>query len=247
MSYSPGGKMSEPGAQDAAPLTVGFPIYNGSTLLDFAGATQVFAPWAGGWKPVWLAPAIEEIETTEGVKVMPGRCFADPGPIDILFVPGGGEDVGKVMQDPVYVDFVREAGRQARYAGAVCTGAFILAAAGLLDGCEATTYWSQHENLALFPRVTVVPGYPRWKFSGNRFTGGGVSSSIDLALELLHRIASAEKCQQAQLSVQYAPSPPFHSGDPGEAPPEITASVLAGQKDFIAAIRKATLAVIGGS
>jgi cyclohexyl-isocyanide hydratase len=239
--------MTAEGAQDAAPLTVGFPIYNGSTLLDFAGATQVFADWAGGWNPVWLAPAIEEIKTTEGVKVMPGRCFDDPGEIDILFVPGGGGEVATVMQDPVYVKFVREAGRKARYAGSVCTGAFILAAAGLLDGCEATTYWSQRDNLKLFRKITVVPGYPRWQFSGNRFTGGGVSSSIDLALELLHRIAGAEKCQQAQLTVQYAPGPPFHSGDPGEAPPEITASVLADQKDFIATIRKATLAVIGGA
>jgi cyclohexyl-isocyanide hydratase len=227
-------------------ITVGFPIYNGSTLLDFAGATQVFAKWAGGFNPVWLAPTTDPIETTEQVKVMPGRCFDDPGPIDILFVPGGGPEVAKVMQDPIYVDFVREAGRQARYyAGAVCTGAFILAAAGLLDGCEATTYWSQHENLALFPNISVVPGYPRWQFSGNRFTGGGISSSIDLALELVNRLAGAEKCQQAQLSVQYAPHPPFHSGDPSEAPPAITASVLKGQQPFIKAIRDATLAVIG--
>jgi cyclohexyl-isocyanide hydratase len=226
-------------------LTVGFPIYDGSTLLDFAGATQIFANWVGGFNPVWLAPTLDPVTTTEDVQVLPHRRFDDPGPIDILFVPGGGGEVGKVMQDPVYVDFVREAGRKARYAGAVCTGAFIIAAAGLLEDCEATTYWSQHENLALFPKITVVPGYPRWVFCGNRFSGGGVSSSIDLALELVNRIAGPDRCQQAQLSAQYAPCPPFNSGDPSQAPPEVTATVLAGQKDFVKTIREATLAVIG--
>ena len=112
-------------------LTVGFPIYDGSTLLDFAGATQIFAKWVGGFNPVWLAPTLDPVTTTEEVQVLPHRRFDDSGLIDILFVPGGGGDVAKVMQDPVYVDFVREAGRKARYAGAVCTGAFIAAASNM--------------------------------------------------------------------------------------------------------------------
>ncbi|HEY6320585.1 MAG TPA: DJ-1/PfpI family protein [Thermoanaerobaculia bacterium] len=88
--------------------------------------------------------------------------------------------------------------RSARYAGAVCTGAFILAASRLLDGCEATTYWSQRENLALFPRIKVA-GCPRWVISDNRFTGGGASSSIELALELVNLLAGPTECQQGQL------------------------------------------------
>jgi cyclohexyl-isocyanide hydratase len=228
--------------------TVGFPLYNGCTLLDFAGATQIFSSWvAAGFESVWLAPSLDPVTTSEGVQVQPGRRFDDPGPIDILFVPGGGEDVATTMQDPVYVDFVRRTGQAARFAGAVCTGAFIAAAAGLLDGCEATTYWSQRENLALFPRIKVAAGYPRWVLSGNRFTGGGVSSSIDLALELVDRLAGPTECQQAQLSAQYAPKPPFDSGDPATAPPEVTAAVRANQKQFLAVIKKATLAVIGGT
>ena len=225
---------------------VGFPIYDGCTLLDFAGATQIFSQWvAAGFESVWLAPSRDPVRTSEGVQVLPSRCFDDPGVIDILFVPGGGEEVGKVMQDPAYVDFVRQAGQAARFAGAVCTGAFIAAAAGLLDDCEATTYWSQRENLALFPRITVAAGYPRWVFSGNRFTGGGVSSSIDLALELVDRLAGPTKCQEAQLSTQYAPRPPFDSGDPATAPPEVTTAVHTNQKQFIACIKEATLEVIG--
>ena len=104
-----------------------FPLYDGCTLLDFAGATQVFA--FGGFTPIWVAPTCDPIKTTENVKVVPGDTFDHvlTQPIEILFVPGGGKKVGGVMLDPVFVDFVREAGGAARWAGSVCTGAFILA------------------------------------------------------------------------------------------------------------------------
>jgi cyclohexyl-isocyanide hydratase len=221
-----------------------FPLYNGSTLLDFAGATQVFS--FAGFKPVWVAPTLDPIKTTEGVQVLPGDTFdgVRGKEIEILFVPGGGKKVSDVMRDPFFVNFVREVGESARYAGSVCTGAFILAAAGLLDGCEATTYWSQRENLALFSNIRVAAGYPRWVIDGNRFTGGGVSSSIDLALELVRLIAGPARSQAAQLDCQYAPDPPFASGDPGQAPPEVTEAVLKDQENLSRAMRLAVENVI---
>jgi cyclohexyl-isocyanide hydratase len=221
-----------------------FPLYQGCTLLDFAGATQVFA--FAGVTPVWLAASLEPITTTEGVQVVPGGTFDDPGgEIDIVFVPGGGDAVAKAMLDKTLVGFVREAGTSASWAGSVCTGAFICAAAGLLDGYEATTYWSQRENLALFPKIKVAAGYPRWVIHRNRFSGGGVSSSIDLALELVSLISGPTASMTAQLSVQYAPDPPFQSGDPAQAPPEVTGQVLKSQKKFTAKIRKSVGKLVG--
>ena len=224
-------------------MRAGFPLYQGCTLLDFAGATQVFA--FAGVTPVWLAATCEPVKTTEGVEVVPGGTFDDPGEIDILFVPGGGDAVAKAMLDRTLVGFVREAGSSASWAGSVCTGAFILAAAGLLDGYEATTYWSQRENLALFPKIKVSAGYPRWVIHGNRFSGGGVSSSIDLALELVSLISGPTASMTAQLSIQYAPDPPHQSGDPAQAPPEVTAKVLKSQKKFTAKIRKSVEKLVG--
>jgi cyclohexyl-isocyanide hydratase len=149
-----------------------FPLYDGCTLLDFAGATQVFA-WAG-FTPVWAAKTCDPIKTTEDVHVLPAVTLDSlrTEPIEILFVPGGGPTVGDAMLDPLFVKFIRDTGQRAKWAGSVCTGAFILAAAGLLDGFEATTYWSQRENLALFSKISVSAGYPRWVIHGNRFTGG---------------------------------------------------------------------------
>jgi cyclohexyl-isocyanide hydratase len=225
-------------------MRAGFPLYQGCTLLDFAGATQVFA--FANMTPVWLAATCDPVKTTEGVEVLPGGTFEDPGgAIDIVFVPGGGDAVAKAMLDPVLVGFVREAGSAASWAGSVCTGAFILAAAGLLDGYEATTYWSQRENLALFPKVKVSAGYPRWVIHDNRFSGGGVSSSIDLALELVSLISGPTTSMTAQLSIQYAPDPPYQSGDPAQAPPEVTAQVLKRQKKLTAKMRKAVEKVVG--
>jgi len=229
----------------ATTVRVGMVLYDGCTLLDFAGATQVFA-FAPGFEVVWLAPEVCPIETTEKVKVLPHATFDDAGKLDILFVPGGGDQVGTVMQDSTYVDFVREAGSQARLAGSICTGAFIVAAAGLFDGYEVTTYWSQRENLALFPKLTVSAGYPRWAIHKDRFSGGGISSSIDLALEIVNVISGPTQSMTTQLSVQYAPDPPFHSGDPSQAPAKVTAAVLKSQESFTAAIRAGVEAVIGG-
>ena len=227
------------------PLVV-FPLYDGCTLLDFGGATQVFA--FAGLTPVWAAKTTAPITTSEGVQVVPGRTFdslADEA-IEVLFVPGGGSKVAEAMLNPVLVGFVREAGARARWAGSVCTGAFIVAAAGLLDGFEASTYWSQRENLALFPEIKVSAGYPRWVIHGNRFSGGGISSSIDLALELVSLRSGATQSMTTQLSIQYAPDPPFQSGDPSQAPPEVTKSVREGQASFTADIRKATEIVVSG-
>jgi cyclohexyl-isocyanide hydratase len=81
---------------------------------------------------------------------------------------------------------------------------------------------------------------------GNRFTGGGVSSSVDLALELINLISGATQSMTAQLSVQYAPAPPFASGDPNQAPPEVTTAVRRNQETFTAAIRKSVEQIVSG-
>ena len=223
---------------------MGFPLYNGSTLLDFAGATQIFS-FGAGFECVWLSHDLKPVSTTENVQVTPSRTFDDPGHIDIVFVPGGGaKGVKWAMFDEGYQKFLTDAAKTADWVGCVCTGAFILAASGLLDGCQATTYWSQRENLSLLTptrHITVPAGYPRFviDYRNRRFTGGGVSSSIDLALELVTVIGGLDRARFSQLSNQYAPDPNVNSGDPSQAPPVITEQELENQIGFIAAMREA--------
>ncbi len=231
----------------SAPITVGFPLYPGCTLLDFAGATQIFA-YTPGFRVVWIAATLDPVPTTESVSVMPNATFDNHPPLSIVFVPGGGSDgVGAAMLDPTIQAWLKRVADDAEWVGSVCTGAFILAAAGLLDGCQATTYWSARPVLALFPDVSLVPGYPRWHLDEDRkrFSGGGISSSIDLALKLVDNIAGPQAAQTSQLFVQYAPSPPVNAGDPTEASPELVISVTQSQASFTAGLIAATNKVLG--
>lgn len=235
----------------ASTFTVAFPLYPDCTLLDFAGATQVFA-FAPGFSVLWVAETLAPILTTENVQVLPHKTFdqvvSEGIKIDLLFVPGAGSGVAVQMLNPAYIGFLKKVGPGAQWAGSVCTGAFLAATAGLLDGCRASTYWSQRPNLKLFPKLVVEPGYPRWVIDEekHRFSGGGISSSIDLALELVQRLVGVEARLATQLSIQYAPDPPLPpSGDPSKAPVETTVEVAEGQADFVAAVKKATQQVVG--
>ncbi|MFC0186322.1 cyclohexyl-isocyanide hydratase [Pseudarcicella hirudinis] len=224
-------------------LIVGIPLYNGCTLMDFAGATQVFgAPY--GFKPIWLASEAS-IKTSEDVNVLPNYSFDYHPHIDILFVPGGdGPGVSSTMEDETYLNFLRKTNKTTIKTGSVCTGAFILAAAGLLHDCEATTYWSQIPTLKLLAekmRLLIPKGYPRYLPDSEAhipeskiFTGGGISSSIDLALKIVLDLKGKQTAEKTQLFIQYEPNPPVNSGDPSVAPPAITKELLEEGKDFTA-------------
>jgi len=221
-----------------------FVIYDGVTMVDFVGATEVFY-MVPGITLHWVAPTMNVITTSEKMRVLPTCTFDDaPHDIEVLFIPGGYTDgVTNTMFDKKYQEYIKHSAKRAKWAGSVCTGAFIAAAAGILDDCLVTTYWSQLDNLKLLQdkyNFLVVPGYPRFLLDDEhkRFTGGGISSSIDLALKLTEEIFDKETAEKAQLYIQYAPGPPVRSGDPCQAPVKISAEVLKGDADYSANMKK---------
>jgi len=230
---------------DTNNLYVGIPLYHGLTLMDFAGASEVFG-MTPGFTVAWLGPTMDAITTSENLHVVPNCTFDEaPEKIDILFIPGGYySGVQEAMFSPVYQGFLKKAIPNATWVGSVCTGAFVLAAAGGLTDCTATTYWSQLPNLSLLKdkyNITVAEGYPRFVVDEKkkRFSGGGISSSLDLALELVKRIKGKAVAEQTQLTIQYAPGPPVHAGDPSQAPAAITEQVLITEAQFVGEIYEA--------
>lgn len=226
--------------------TVCIPIFPSATILDIVGPYQVFSAVPGVTQYL-VAASAAPVRTDEGMTIFPDFDFDFDRcpPFDVLMVPGGPGQVG-AMEDPAYVEFLRTRGAQARYVTSVCVGALLLARAGLLDGYRATTHWASLPCLALFPKVTVASGYPRYVVDRNRVTGGGVSSGIDEALEIVRILSGEDAAEQAQLLIQYAPDPPFRAGDPCAAPARVLAEMEAKVAPLIQKRREQIIRLLAG-
>lgn len=201
------------------PLQIGMVIFPRMTLLDLAGPQLALF---GHGHIHLLSDSLDPVMTDSGIAILPtmtfGDCLLD---LDILFVPGGSGAFEAVENDSV-MRFLRDHGRTAKYITSVCTGSILLAAAGLLDGYKATTHWATVPMLETFGVQTVNE---RIVIDRNRISGGGVTAGIDFGLMLLAKLRgdSAAKC--SQLMMEYDPKPPFDSGTPFVAEPQIVATV----------------------
>jgi len=135
----------------------------------------------------------------------------------IVLVPGGPGDQA-AGADARICAWLRKAHETTKWTTSVCTGSIILASAGLLDGLEATTHWASYDRLAARGAKPVARRVVR---QGKIITAAGVSSGIDMALELARLEQGDEVAQAIQLGIEYDPDPPFDSGSPDKAPPQI--------------------------
>jgi cyclohexyl-isocyanide hydratase len=199
---------------------IGFVIFPNLTQLDFTGPLQVLHRLPGATTHI-VAKTREPVPSDCPLAIPPTATFADCPPLDLLCVPGGF-GVDQAMEDEATLAFVRREAARAKYVTSVCTGAFILGAAGLLKGKRATTHWAYHH---LLPRVGAVPVQERVVRDGNTITGGGVTAGVDFAFTVMNEIAGPVLAQTVQLGIEYDPKPPFTGGSPARAPAEIKAAV----------------------
>jgi transcriptional regulator GlxA family with amidase domain len=182
------------GMQSRKIVIVAFP---GVQPLDVTGPAEVFAGAAqlrsGAYKVQVVAPEREPLATrASGFALLPEASVAEcRGAIDTLIV-AGGFGVQAAAQDEALVAWVRSAGRRSRRVASVCTGAFLLAAGGLLDGRRATTHWASCGELERrHPEIEVDPK-PIFVRDGDVWTSAGVTAGIDLALALVEDDLGAE-------------------------------------------------------
>lgn len=209
-------------------LSVGILIFDDVEILDFSGPYEVFSTAArvharrhSGqtlFRCFLVADAMRPVRARGGMKVLPDCVLLPDADIDVLLVPGG--DVSRALANRQIIDWIARRSHDAAVIASVCTGAFLLAEAGVLDGLAATTHWEDQAELqARYPQLTVRPDVP-WIDCGKVITSGGISAGIDMSLHLVERLAGRELATATARQMEYewnsdGITHPLRATDPG--------------------------------
>jgi transcriptional regulator GlxA family with amidase domain len=201
-------------------------IFDRFTILDAVGPYQVLTRMPGA-EIVFAAQRRGPVTDNDGGAQLTALASLDEVPRpDVVIVPGGPGQTDHMTGGPLR-EWLVSADATSTWTTSVCTGALILAGAGLLAGRAATTNWLAKDELA---RLGARPCDERYVFDGKYVTAAGVSAGIDMALALVARIAGDEAARAAQLGIEYDPHPPFNAGSPSTAPAELVAAQRAASR-----------------
>jgi len=217
-----------PLAPPADGVPVAFLVSDGAVMIDFAGPWEVFqdarvpSRTAAAFNIYTVAESTHPIQVSAGAKLIPQYDFTNAPAPKVVVIPGQGDPTKPML------DWVRNVARTADVMMSVCTGAFVLAQAGLLDGHSVTTHHGSFTTLAMqFPQVTVKRG-ARFVDEGRIATSAGLSAGIDLALHVVARYYGSDTARQtayymeylsqnwsnANSNLVYAKPPPSRTGHP---------------------------------
>jgi len=199
--------------QPAQPRNVGILIFPDVEILDFCGPFEVFASATlpaqteGGaetrlFKVFTVAERPEIITCRGGLLVQPNHTLEDHPPLDLVVVPGG-YGTEREQENPVVLDWIARQRRTGALTTSVCTGAFLLGAAGLLDGLRAPTHWSTIDGLRTHLPTTDVLADARVIDEGEIITSAGVSAGIDMALHVVRRLHGDEAARRTARDMEY--------------------------------------------
>lgn len=198
-------------------------LYKGMAPLDAIGPYEVLRN-VPGWEVQTVAQEKGEVrDEARTLGLIADHALAEVTTPEVVLVPGG-DGKWPLMQDEELLAWLREVDRETKWTTSVCTGSLLLGAAGLLEGKRATGHWLYLEKLR---ELGADPVGGRYVEDGKTMTAAGVSAGIDMALHLVSREAGPEVAQAVQLGIEYDPSPPFDSGSPTKAAPEIVELVRA--------------------
>ena len=204
-------------------MQIAIPLYPRFTALDAVGPYEVLSRLPGA-RVRFVAAEAGPVRTDNDMLALFAEAPYEelPQP-EILLVPGG-TGTEAMLGDERLLGWIRQAHASSEWTTSVCTGSLLLAAAGLLDGIEATTHWL---DLELLGSLGACPVERRVVEQGKLVTAAGVSSGIDMALTLAARIAGEEVARAIQLGIEYDPEPPFDSGSTRSAAPSTVELVRA--------------------
>jgi transcriptional regulator GlxA family with amidase domain len=192
---------------------IGVFLFTNAEELDWAGPWEVLGAWAQQFpdddvEVFTLARETGEIRCAKGLRVLADYTWETAPPMDVLIYPGGVGTRAHLGDDKV-TDWVRGLAASGTVVASVCTGALVLADAGLLDGHPATTHWGSLDRLATLGEGIEVRPDDRFVDNGQVLTAAGVSAGIDMALHLVRRLHSTERARDVRRYIQYDPEPPI--------------------------------------
>ncbi|MCU0762111.1 MAG: DJ-1/PfpI family protein [Hydrogenophaga sp.] len=199
-------------APRAAPLAVSILVFDGVEALDFAGPFEVFTTATRvrtrqnpELPPLFRVQSVARentpVRARAGLRLLPDTDFAAAPQADLLVVPGGVVD--RAMTCPVTRAWVASQHPGTQITASVCTGAFVLAASGVLENGEATTHWEDQADLARqFPALTVRGGV-RWVDQGHVVTSAGISAGIDMSLHLVARVGGRALAERTARQMEF--------------------------------------------
>lgn len=192
---------------------IGVLLFDGVQELDAIGPFEVLAGWTrmhpdDGWRTTTLGLTGDgAVRGASGLVMTPEVSVEAAGHIDLLVYPGG-RGARELVSDIAHLDWVRGQAGDDQITTSVCTGALVLAAAGLLKNRPATTHWGALERLAAIdPTIEMRPD-DRYVDDGDIVTAAGISAGIDMALHLVARLAGDDRARQVRRFLQYDPMPP---------------------------------------
>lgn len=221
-------------------IRIAFLLFPHLTQLDLTGPAQVLSRVPGA-RVEYVAATLDPVPSDCGLSLLPTTTMSDARAADVLVVPGG-DGAFDAMLDPDIVAFVRRQAEHATWITSVCTGAFVLGAAGLLAGRRATTHWASKPMLEAFGAQPVDARIAR---DGAVVTAAGVSAGIDMALWLAAELAGQSAAEAIQLQIEYDPQPPFDNGSAERADAVVvTRARAAAEESRGARVTRAAAAVL---
>ncbi len=190
--------------------TIGILVYNGANDLDFMGPRYVFGQT--GSKVLLIATQPGTIRTVMGVEITPTTVIDSVKSLDILVIPGGASGTIQTAHDARVLDWIREIDRTTTYTTSVCTGAWILGSAGLLEGRRATTNWYRAEEM--LKKYGASFTNERFTNDGKYWTSAGVTAGMDMSLAVVDDNWGDKFTQGVMLDMEYDPAPPITGGTP---------------------------------
>lgn len=191
-------------------------LFDKFTALDIVGPYDVLNKLPGS-QIYFVGLEKKEYKDSYGLKMYADYSIDEVEQADILLIPGG-YGIDNLLSNKNIIDWINKIDKTTKWTTSVCSGALLLANAGLLDKKECTTHWRRKEQLSKYD-VTIKN--KRYIKDGKIITSAGVSAGIDMALYLVSIIAGDQTAKMIQLAIEYDPKPPFDCGSPDKVSKEM--------------------------